>query len=673
MMLCSARIPASRMTGLTGASHVASRMAFLFVIAVAVAQLSAQEDVTELEERAFRAAVDRVTPSVVRIETIGGLEKVGNVLVGEGPTTGLIVGEEGYIVSSAFNFVQLPASILVTLPDGKRAAAQIVARDSNRMLVLLKVNTPEKLVVPAPVPLSEMVPGQWAIAVGRTFEPNVPNASVGILSATNRIWGKAIQTDAKVSPSNYGGPLVDIHGRVFGILVPLSAQAHGERPELAGSELYDSGIGFAVPLADILARLDRWKKGEELKPGLLGVALKGRDVNSDEAEIGHVQLKSPAAQAGLKIGDKIVEVSGTKIGRLGELRHAIGRYYAGEKLTLVVARGTEKISSELTLADKIDPYAHPFVGVLPRRGPSDKPGVGVRWVYPSSGADKAGLKIDDRITSCGGKAVSTARELQDAAAAVEPGGKLALTVLRGSETLNLEVTTSALPTEVPAELPAATVGPIPPAAQRPVVGEVPIRLSEETNECLAYVPENYNPSSPCGLVVWLHAPGGYDSKELVALWKPLCEQFGLILLAPKAADPKRWQPGEVEFVRKTLDEVMRGYAVDPSRVVVHGYQAGGAMAWAVALARREVIRGVATVDAVAPLRAQLPENDPFQRFAVYSSASPKSTVATPLEALMKRLRELKFPVTVKQQTDNNYLSADGMRELLRWVDTLDRI
>ena len=76
------------------------------------------DDVELLEQQAFRAAVDRVAPSVVRIETVGGLERVGEVLFGTGPTTGLVVDPDGYIVSSAFNFVNQPDSILVRLPDG---------------------------------------------------------------------------------------------------------------------------------------------------------------------------------------------------------------------------------------------------------------------------------------------------------------------------------------------------------------------------------------------------------------------------------------------------------------------------------------------------------------------------------------------------------------------------
>ena len=109
-----------------------------------------------------------------------------------------------------------------------------------------------------------MLVGQWAIAIGRTFAADQTNISVGVISALNRIWGKAIQTDAKVSPNNYGGALTDIRGRVYGVLAPLSPN---NQNALAGTEWYDSGIGFAVPLEDIYARLDHLKSGKDLKPG----------------------------------------------------------------------------------------------------------------------------------------------------------------------------------------------------------------------------------------------------------------------------------------------------------------------------------------------------------------------------------------------------------------------
>ena len=194
--------------------------------------------------------MDRIAPAVVHIETIGGLERTGHVLFGTGPTTGLIVDPDGYIISSAFNFFNKPASILVRLPDGSRKAARLLATDHSRMLALLKVETPRPLPVGEVLPQRAMRIGQWTIAVGRAFDADRPNLAVGILSATNRVWGKAIQTDAAVSPNNYGGPLIDLEGRVMGVLVPLSPQAE---TEVAGVDWYDSGIGFAVPAEQVRA------------------------------------------------------------------------------------------------------------------------------------------------------------------------------------------------------------------------------------------------------------------------------------------------------------------------------------------------------------------------------------------------------------------------------------
>ncbi|MEX0977395.1 MAG: trypsin-like peptidase domain-containing protein [Pirellulales bacterium] len=267
----------------------------------------AQDSLPVLEERAMKAALAHVAPAVVRIETVGGLERVGELLVSTGPTTGLVVSPDGYIVSSAFNFAQKPDSILVTLAGGARQAAKLVATDHSRMLVLLKVDAETPLSVPEIVPTGEMRVGQWALAVGRTFEADQPNLSVGIVSALERIWGKAIQTDAKISPNNYGGPLVDISGRVLGVLVPMVPQGNAD---VAGVEWYDSGIGFAVPLESVMHSLPKLKEGHDLYPGLLGITLKGSDQFGEPAVIAAARGSAPAYKAGFRPGDKIIVVAG---------------------------------------------------------------------------------------------------------------------------------------------------------------------------------------------------------------------------------------------------------------------------------------------------------------------------------------------------------------------------
>ncbi len=231
----------------------------------------------------------------MRIETVGGLDRVGQVLTVTGPTTGVIVSPDGYIISSAFNFAARPASILVTLPDGRRLPAMQVATDKVKMLTLIKIEA-ENLPVPQAAPADSFRVGQWSIALGKTLD-ETPSISVGIVSALNRIWGKAIQTDAKISPVNYGGALVDVEGRVLGVLVPLSPQATGE---VVGVEWYDSGIGFAIPMVDVNAALSRLKSGHDLVGGLMGITMKGHDIYEGQPVIDRVRYGSPAHQAGLK-------------------------------------------------------------------------------------------------------------------------------------------------------------------------------------------------------------------------------------------------------------------------------------------------------------------------------------------------------------------------------------
>src|SRR5262249_5970081 len=152
------------------------------------------------EEQAFKQAAALAGPSLVRIETVGGLERVGQVLAGTGPTTGVVLTADGFVISSSFNFAAKPTSILVTLFDGRRLPARQVALEKVKILTLLKVEA-GTLIRARPAPRESFAVGQWALALGKTLD-ETPSVSVGVVSALGRIWGKAMQTDAKVSPVN---------------------------------------------------------------------------------------------------------------------------------------------------------------------------------------------------------------------------------------------------------------------------------------------------------------------------------------------------------------------------------------------------------------------------------------------------------------------------------------
>ncbi|WP_425614409.1 PDZ domain-containing protein [Anatilimnocola sp. NA78] len=657
---------------------ISQRFLFVFCLCLGLLptiQTRAQDDVLELEERAITAAAAKVAPSVVRIETVGGLERVGKLLVATGPTTGLIVSEDGYVISSAFNFVQKPTSILVSLPGGTRSSATIVARDQARMLVLLKVNTTEKLPVPTAVPRSEMQVGQWTVAIGRTFEAGQVSMSAGILSAKERIWSKAIQTDAKISPINYGGPLIDIQGRVLGVLAPLSPQGQGG--ELGGAEWYDSGIGFAVPLTDILAHLATLKAGKDLHPGLLGISLKPGDIYALPAEIVAVPPNSPAAKAGIKAGDVVTAIDGQPIVRQAQLKHALGPKYAGEKVKLTVTRKVdkqdEKLDLEAELTDVLIPYEHPLLGVLPLRGVKEK-GVTVRYVFPGSPAAEAGIQAGDRFVELAGKEITDAALMQQLVSSADPAKKVSLKFLRGGDEQTAEVTLAKLTADVPKDLPAAVAGELAPPAEKPTTGLIEIKLPEEKNQCLALIPANYHPQVAHGVLIYLPPPGNVDREKLTARFQAIASKNQAIVLVPQSADAKKWDPTESGFIRKTLDDLMAHYTVDPTRVAIFGAEASGTMAFLTAMEQRDRIRGLAVTEATPPARLKLPETDPVNRLAILLAAGDKSAVKATMTAVEKKLTEAKFPVVVHSLGDKarEFTAADD-EFLFRWLDTLDRI
>ena len=632
---------------------------------------TADDDLALREEEAIQAAAARVAPSIVSIETVGGLQRVEQVLLGTGPTTGLIVSPDGYVITSSFNFAQKPASILVTLTDGTRLPAQLVATDHSRLLVLLKIDAGRSLPTPAAVEESEIRVGWWSIAVGRAFDVEQPNLSVGIVSAVDRVGGKAIQTDAKISPANYGGPLVDIRGRVLGVLTPLSPTKGGE---LTGVEWYDSGIGFAVPLAHVNRVLPRLKDGHDLKPGLIGVNLQGGDIYASPAVVAACRPKSPAYQAGLKPEDTIIALDERAIARQSQLLDELGRHYAGDRVKLTIRRGDQELLKELELVDHLDPYQRAFLGVLPAHSQdSQTAGVVVRYIYADSPAAKLSLRPGDAITALAGKPVAKRDDLVELIAGLEVGQATSIEVNREGETLRHDLVLQAEPEVVPAELPAAGDDREPFAGKRPTTGRFAVKVAEFKNEALAYVPAGYDPRASYSLLVWLPSPGeAAKDDDLLVRWQARCDQSGMILLAPQPANAAKWQKDDIEFVRKAFDQLRSTYQIDPLRVVAAGSELGGAVAYGVAFELRESVRGVAALR--APLATSPPDNDPVYRLDFYLTTAPKAKFARQIEGAIKHLRERKYAVTVREQADDAAeLTDDDAAELLRWIDSLDKI
>ncbi len=298
----------------------------------------------QLTSQAFRLAVDRIKPSMVTIESFGGVRtqqgQIGGIRnQGEGPTTGVLISADGYILTSSFNFIQSQPVITVITSDGQRHIARLIGRDDTRKICLVKIDPVNDIPLPEIVPESEIRVGQWAISAGIGYGDAEPAISTGIISAKNRIGGKAVQTDANISPANYGGPLLDIRGRLVGICVPLNPQSQAVG---AGVEWYDSGIGFAIPLDGNQELIERLKQGQRIRPAFLGVQVTA-SVEANEANgvlIVEVVPNSPAAQAGLQVNDIITQLDGQPIVDLMNLKQAINRLESGRQIELRVIKAS---------------------------------------------------------------------------------------------------------------------------------------------------------------------------------------------------------------------------------------------------------------------------------------------------------------------------------------------
>ncbi len=626
------------------------------------------DDLERLEEAAFQAAAERVAPSVVRIESVGGRALPGAISPGTGPTTGLVVDPRGYILSNAWSFQHRPESILVQLPDGRRLAAERVATDYNRMLVLLKVDADEPLPVPAWAPGETLRVGQWALAAGRTFDAERLNLAVGIVSATGRIWGRAIQTDAAVSPNNYGGPLVDIRGRVMGILVPLSPESDDQT---AGTEWYDSGIGFAIPADDLADIVPRLMAGSDLHQGRAGVSFRQGDLYTGAARIAACHPNGPAYRAGLRAGDVIAEVNGRPVRRAAEVREAISRLYAGDEIRLAALRDEERIEVPLALLAEIEAFDHPLLGLLPmRESPAaEEGGVVVRSLLPESPAAAAGLLPGDRLLALDGEPVVDRAALADVLSTrYRPDQVVRLDVVRDGQTLAIEVTLGRLGQVV---LPESTA----PARLRddelplegPPTGLVEMRVPELPNDAWAFVPHTYDPAAQYGVLVWLHGAGGPDREALLDRFGDRCARDDIILVVPTAQDD-RWRTAETELIERLLDRVTTRYSVDSARVVLSGEQQGAALALASLARLRGRVAGVALFDGMVPVPP--PQNNPLYRVAFHIVVSRAFPAAAPLETFAERLQEQNHPVLLRHR-DEDVLSDADAEALVRWIDVLD--
>lgn len=295
--------------------------------------------------RVLHALRKRVAPSVVAIHVSRESDPDGGGLPGRvsahrdyysrpvGPVSGVVYGEDGFILTSYFNVsgVIREGGLRVTLADGRTLEGELLGFDERRDVALVKVDARGLPVLPK-AETKDLGQGTFLALVGRSPDPQIPTVNLGILSAMNRMEDSAVQTDAEMNYGNAGGALVTLDGRLVGVACNI-------RPDTVWGQ--SGGVGFACKVTVVDSILERLKRGERIEAEhrpFLGVRPGEGEPDVEGLQVGEVVPESPAAKAGLRAQDVIVEFDGKKITDFASLREAVLEKAIGDEVTLKVKR-----------------------------------------------------------------------------------------------------------------------------------------------------------------------------------------------------------------------------------------------------------------------------------------------------------------------------------------------
>jgi len=429
-------------------------------------------NITALEGRppSFATIAKRTMPAVVNISTTsqrsgrGGsndpIEEFFNRFFGESTPkensqrslgSGILISKDGEILTN-YHVIRNADTIKAKLADQTEYEGRLVGKDDRTDLALIKIrrsggNMPFARLGSS----SQLEVGDWVMAIGNPFGLE-HTVTAGIVSAKGRVIGAGpydnfIQTDASINPGNSGGPLINALGEVVGVNSAIFSQSGG-----------NIGIGFAIPIDLAKKVVEQLRKNGRVIRGWLGI--RAQDVSPQLASslgltrsgemslVTEVAENSPAAEAGVKIGDIIVEYNGKSVPRSQDFPLLVADTLPGQKATLKIIRDKREQTVPVKIGELPDDSdtgqpteaRDPEVGVRVQRitpeaarrlGLSSTKGVLVMEVQPGSPADQVGLEPADVIREVNQRPVNNVRDFELAVRQGRRGDRILLLVQRG--------------------------------------------------------------------------------------------------------------------------------------------------------------------------------------------------------------------------------------------------
>lgn len=330
------------------------------------AQLPSPQDLS----RTFISVAKQIKPAVVNIDVVEKTKRA-SIRVPEGfpqipgfgdtprrqkgTGSGVVISSDGYILTN--NHVAGDAEqINVKLSDGREFKARIVGKDSETDLAVIKIDA-QNLSFARLGNSDNLEQGEWVIALGSPFGLQ-QTMTAGIVSATGRDLGAGagqftnyIQTDASINPGNSGGPLVNMQGEVVGINTLIFSQTG-----------MSAGVGFSIPSNLATKVYAQLIKSGKVTRGYLGVFLQSVSPSlaktvgysgTDGAVVGDLSKgDSPAARAGLRSGDVIVEFDGKRVTSPKQLTEIVADTAVGKASVVKFVRDGHVETATISLGER---------------------------------------------------------------------------------------------------------------------------------------------------------------------------------------------------------------------------------------------------------------------------------------------------------------------------------
>lgn len=316
---------------------------------------------TSIEDK-ITEAVAKLEESVVSIDStrLARDYRFGVVPL-EGQASGVIIDEKGYIVTNN-HVIDDAARVQVTLKDGRTFMGEVVGTDPATDVALIRVDA-NNLPAATLGDSEKLKAGQIVLAIGNALGlPGAPTVSMGVISALGRplpgtdfVLEGLIQTDASINPGNSGGPLADLNANVIGINTAMIPFAQG--------------VGFAIPAHTMKRVIEQiLENGRVVRPWL---GISGIDMNPAIARRYNLPLESgvllveigresPAYEAGLRVGDILVQMGDQEIKDMKDLVLALSKLSIGYVLKIALVRMGRKYDTSVRLVEAPSQ-------VLPRR------------------------------------------------------------------------------------------------------------------------------------------------------------------------------------------------------------------------------------------------------------------------------------------------------------------